>query len=52
MTSLKKISKNISSKNNNLFLDFNYQIQKSRKCNIKDKMGLITPKDIDCFSSD
>ena len=52
MTSLKKFSKKISSKNNNLFSDFNYQIQKSRKCNIKDKMGLITPKDIDCFSSD
>ena len=52
MTSLKKISKNISSKNNNLFSDFNCPIQKSRKCNIKDKMGLITPKDIDCFSSD
>ena len=51
MTSLKKTSKKNSSKNINLFSDFNYQTQKSKKCNIKDKIGLITPKDIDFFSS-
>ena len=51
MTSLKKTSKINSSKNINLFSDFNYQTQKSKKCNIKDKIGLITPKDIDFFSS-
>jgi hypothetical protein len=51
MTSLKKTSKKNSSKNINLFSDFYYQTQKSKKCNIKDKIGLITPKDIDFFSS-
>ena len=51
MTSLKKTSKKNSSKNINLFSDFNYQNQKNIKCNIKDKIGLITPKDIDFFSS-
>ena len=51
MTSLKKTSKKNSSKNINLFSDFNYQTQKNIKCNIKDKIGLITPKDIDFFSS-
>ncbi len=51
MTSLKKTSKKNSSKNINLFSDFNYQTQKNKKCNIKDKIGLITPKDIDFFSS-
>ena len=51
MASQKKTSKKNSSKNINLFSDFNYQTQKSKKCNIKDKIGLITPKDIDFFSS-
>ena len=51
MTSVKNISNKNSSKNNNLFFDFNFQMQKSKKCNIKNKIGLITPKDFDCFSS-
>ena len=51
MTSLKKTSKKNSSKNINLFSDFNCPTQKSKKCNMKDKIGLITPKDIDFFSS-
>ena len=51
MASLKKTSKKNPSKNINIFSDFNYQTQKSKKCNMKDKIGLITPKDIDFFSS-
>ena len=51
MASLKKTSKKNSSKNINLFSDFNCQTQKYKKCNMKDKIGLITPKDIDFFSS-
>ena len=53
MTSLKKISNNDSPKNNKLFYDFIFRIHKSKACNISDKSGLITPKDIDvnCFSS-
>ena len=51
MTSLKKISCKTSPKKNNIFLDYMFQIQKSKKCNIKDKIGVITPKKSDCYSS-
>ena len=53
MTSLKKISDKDSSKENNIFLDYIHRIQKSKKCNINNRIGIITPKDIDidCFSS-
>ena len=51
MTSLKKNSKKNPSKKINLFSGFNCQTQESKKCNLKDKIGLITPKDIDFFSS-
>ena len=51
MSSLKKRSKKNTEKNNNLFADFNCPNQKSKKCYLKEKSGLITPKDSDCFSS-
>ena len=50
MSSQKKISSKTSSKNENLFTGFNAQINKSKKCNIKNKIGIITPKYVDSFS--
>ena len=50
MTSRKKISNEKSSKNINLFTEFNCSIEKSKKCNLKNAIGLITPKNADSFS--
>ena len=50
MSSQKKNSSKTSSKIENLFTGFNAQINKSKKCNIKNKIGIITPKYVDSFS--
>ena len=50
MTSRKKNSNTKTSKDNNIFTDFDLSIKKSKKCNIKNTIGLIIPKDVDVFS--
>ena len=50
MSSRKKNSKEKSSEDINLFTEFNCSIDKSKKCNLKNTKGLITPKNADSFS--
>ena len=50
MISTKKNSNTKYFNDNNLFTDFNLSIKKSKKCNLKNTIGLITPKDVDNFS--
>ena len=50
MSSRKENLNKKNSKDSNLFTDFNISIEKSKKCNLKNTIGLITPKDVDNFS--
>ena len=50
MSSRKENLNKKNSKDSNLFTDFNIFIEKSKKCNLKNTIGLITPKDVDNFS--
>ena len=50
MSSFTNYSNENSPKNKNLSVCLPTLINKSKKCHIKNKLGLITPKDIDIFS--
>ena len=50
MTSREKNSNEKSSKDINLFAEFSCSKEKSKKCNLKNTIGLITPKNADSFS--
>ena len=51
MTSIKNNLSKISLNNSDLFPDYNSSLQSSKRCYIGDKIGIITPKNSDSFSS-